>query len=226
VRVSQYVGGYKLKQLAFFEEGRAPLPGAVDGMGNRIVWGGWTTYPEGAVCVYALGYKDANLPLSLHNIINTNASRSDAEDMVGALKYMQHASFIDPRFVVAWSGSSATDFGIDRATSTANVAVWRSLYYSPGAPFRINKVVIPLGAAVAANMTLIPSIRVDDDGTTTSLTTINNTNYVSSERKIVYHPAVYGINNFSLQLRWSGSAILPVTMPIIIEGELLEHATD
>lgn len=228
-RVSIFEGGYSAKQIAFFEEGVSPYAGCVDGLGNRVAWGAFTTYPENSASVYALGYKDANLPLALHNIINTQAADTANAMMVTALKSVQHASFISPRFVVAWkdkdSATSASNFGLSNLGSTARPAVWRSLRYAIGAPFRINKITIPLGAAVAANMTLIPTIFTDQEDTGTALTTINNTNYAGSERRIVMYPSVHGNNDLMLQLRWSGTVVLPVTLPIIIEGETKEDAT-
>ena len=227
VRVSLYEGGYRTKQIAFFEEGFSPPAGCVDGLGNRIAWGAFTTYPENSMSVYALGYKDANLPIALHNIANTTGVTTVSTNaMVTAVKYVQHASFISPRFLVGWKDGAATEnFGIDRFGTSAGTSVWRTLTYAVGKPFRINKVTIPLGTAIAANMTLIPSIRVDDDSTATSLTTINNTNYAVSERRITQYPRVYGNNNFNFQLRWTGTTILPVTLPIVIEGETLHDAT-
>ena len=230
VRISKFLGGYKLEQIAFFEEGISPPAGCVDGFGNRIVWGSFGTYPENNVSVYSMGYKDANLPFALHNIINTTASATYAATngpMVSALKYVQQASFAVPRMIVAWKdGASSQDFGIDKySSSSSDTAVWRSMLYNIGSPFRINKVSIPVGIAIAANMTLIPTIYVDNESASTALTTINNTLYAGSQLRIVYYPAVHGTNNFNLQLRWSGSAILPVNFPIIIEGETKEDAT-
>lgn len=225
VRVSVYEGGNSLRQLAFFEEGFSPPAGAVDGLGNRIVWGARTSYPENAACVYSLGYKDGRLPLSLHNIINTDASATATAGMVSALRYAQHASFISPRFIVAWR--DASNFGFDKLdNASTNVAVWRSNIFNVGSPFRINKITIPLIDAVAANHTLIATVFVDDASASTALTTINNTNFASSERRIVLPVTnVRGTNNFFLQLRWSGTAVLRVGLPIIIEGELLENIT-
>lgn len=232
VRISKYLGGYQLQQKAFFEEGMPPPAGCVDGMGNRIVWGAQTTYPENSMSVYAYGYKDANIPQALQNIMTTTettaASLGTANFMVSALKYAQQASFIIPRILVAWKDGAATEnFGIDRlvAETSAEIAVWRSLTYSVGRPFKIKKISISLGAAIAANMTIVPTIRIDDDSTTTTLTTINNTNYAASQRKIVLYPTISGSNNFNLQLRWTGTRIISVTLPITIEGETLQDAT-
>lgn len=229
VRLSRYLGGYSLKQEAFFEEGVAAYPGCVDGLGNKIVWGAFTTYPGNSASVYALGYKDANLPMALHNIINTGATDTANAIMVTAIKMAQHASSIAPRFVVAWkdkdSSTTAANFGIDKLGSSARAATFRSLTYSVGKPFRINKISIQLGAAVDGATIITPTVRVDDDSTTITLTVINNTNYTGSQRRIVLYPAIYGSNNFNLQLAWTGTGMIPVTFPIIIEGEILEDAT-
>ena len=229
VRLSKYLGGYKLQQVAFFEEGAPPPAGCVDGQGNRIVWGARTTFPENATVVYGYGYKDANLPPALHSIMTTTDATAGAASfssaMVSALKFAQQASFIIPRLLVAWL-NGVPDRGIDRrAASSFELAVWRSLTYSIGQPFKINKISIPLGAAVAGSMTLVPSIRVDDDSTTFTLTTINSTNYAGSQRRIIMYTSAYGVDNFNLQLRWTGTALLPVTLPIVIEVETLEDAT-
>lgn len=223
VRVSVYQGGYSVKQLAFFEEGFSPPAGAVDGLGNRIAWGAFTTYPENSASVYALGYKNGNLPLTLHNIINTSASASSTAEMVTAIKYAQHPSFVSPRFIVAWRDSS--NYGIDKLSNTASVALFRSLHYMIGAPFRINKVSIPLGEAVTDGHNLEPKIYTDQETTGNSLTTINNTNY-PGKRRIVYYPNIKGTNDFMLQLRWNGTRVLPVIFPIIIEGETKQDATE
>ena len=231
VRVSKYLGGYNLQQIAFFEEGIPPPAGAVDGLGNRISWGAFAIYPESWCGVYAYGYKDANIPQTLHNIITaspvTAAALGSSNFMVTAIKYAQQASFTTPRLLVAWKDGAATPgFGIDKLATSAEIAVWRSLAYAVGRPFRINKITIPLGAAIASGMTLVPTIWVDEATSASfTLTTINSTNYAGSQRRIVLYPAAYGQNNFALQLRWSGTVALPVTFPIVISGETLEDAT-
>lgn len=231
VRMSRYTGGYNLEQIAFFEEGYPPPAGAVDGMGNRIVWGGKMTYPENASCVYAYGYKNASIPRALQNIITTShttASAGDTNRAVTALKYAQQASYIVPRLLVGWKdGGGTEDFGLDKfSANSAELALWRSLTYAPGKSFKINKVSLTLGENIAANMTIVVSIRVDDDDTATTIATINNTNYAGSQRRITINPSVYGKSNFNLQLRWTGSNTVSVTLPIIIEGEILEYATE
>ena len=231
VRFSKYLGGYTLQQIAFFEEGYSPPAGCVDAMGNRIAWGAFTTYPESSISVYAYGSKDANIPPTIQNIMTvteTTASSLAASNFAAtALKYGEHASFIIPRLLVAWKDGDVTqNFGIDRySASSAELAVWRSLFYSLGTPFRINKITLTLGEAIAANMTIVPSLRFDNDDSSSALTTINNTNYTGSQRRIVLYPNLHGNTNFALQLRWTGTNTVSVLLPIVIEGETLEDAT-
>ena len=55
---------------------------------------------------------------------------------------------------------------------------------------------------------------------------INATNFPDNQRKIVLKDLrMGGLDNFTLELKWSGTALLPVNMPIIIEGEILKDAT-
>ena len=231
-RLSVFAGGYSIKQLAFLEEGLPPIAGGVAASGGRIVWGGYTSYPEDAICMWGYGYKDDNLPKALHNIAvgSPTIGASLTTWTATAVAAVEQPSFgADPRWWMGWKDGAATqDFGIDRinaVSNTSRLSVWRSFIYPIGQPFKINKISLPLGSAVAADMTLIPIILTDDLSTSTAQTTINSTNYAASQRRIVLYPTIQGLNNFCLQLRWSGIAILPVNLPIIIEGETLNDAT-
>lgn len=224
VRVSRYIGGQSLEQIAFFEEGISPSPAAVDGLGNRIVWGANTSYPEKSASVYALGYKDANLPFALHNIINTDSAGDNPRTT--AILFAEQASFVLPRLKVAWHDDS--DNGIDDIGTSYNVAVFRSLEYQIGSPFRITEINIPLASSVGVNMTVTPKFYFDKENSSQALTAINNTNYSGSEIVIknTDESELRGTNSFFLELRWSGSALLPVSLPIVIKGEIEEHGTE
>lgn len=228
-RLSIYLGGFSIKQLVFLEEGVPPIAGGVAAQSNRIFWGSHVSYPEDAICMWGYGSKDGNLPPALHNVAVGSATPAQTIYRATAVAAVEQTAFgVDPRMWMGWKdGAASQDFGIDRVGigSNAEPSVWRSLIYPVGSPFRINKVSFPLGAAVATGMTLIPTILTDDLSSSTALTTVNNTNYASSQRRIVMYPAVYGNNNLCLQLRWSGTAILPVNLPIVIEGEFIEDAT-
>lgn len=229
-RLLVYLGGYSVKELAFLEEGLPPIAGGVAAAGNRIVWGGHISYPEDAICLWGYGTKSGLIPPALHNIASASKALTDVTTYTAtAVAAVEQRDFgMETHWWMGWKDGAATqDFGVDRIgnTGTGRLSVWRSLIYALPAPFRINKLSIPLGAAVAANMTLVPTIFVDDLSTSEAQTTINNTNYAASERRIVQYPTIHGKHNFCLQLRWTGTAVLPVNLPIVIEGETLIDGT-
>jgi hypothetical protein len=216
VRLSVYVGGDSVRDIDFLEEGAPPFAGAVTALGNRVIWGGYTSYPETTASVFARGSKNAKLPSGIHNIIRT--ASAGANPNVTALKVVQQASSVTPRAIVAWRDDS--DRGMDKLSTTATYAsVWRSEVVQVGNKFKLKKIRIPLGAAVAANMTITPKVLIDEASTSVTLTTINNTNF-SGKRKIIYKDTALvsciGQNNLFIELRWTGTAALPVTLPIEI----------
>lgn len=215
-RISRFVGGYSFEEVAYFDDSLPPFHGAVDHFLNRIIWGGFTTYPETSACVYSFGSKRKDLPMGIQTPFK--ASSSGANPMVTTVKYIQHASNVKRFPIIGWSDDSAK--GLDKSSTTYGVSVWRSSVFRIGQPFKIKNVIIPLAQAVAANMTLIPKIYFDDASSNTALRTINNTNYPNSERQIIDRTdGLTGKNNFFLELRWSGTALLTVNLPILIEIE-------
>ena len=92
-----------------------------------------------------------------------------------------------------------------------------------GHRFVIRRIRLNFQKAIAANMTITPTVFVDDfsSSSTTGLRTINNTNYSKSEQFVEFMPNINGKRNFVLELRHSGTALLPVTMPIEIDVEVL-----
>ena len=70
-------------------------------------------------------------------------------------------------------------------------------------------------------MTIEPKVFTDNFSTssTVGLKTINNTNYPNGERFVEFKPDINGINNFVLELRSTGTALLPINLPIEIDVE-------
>lgn len=102
VRVSYYNGGDSIKDSIYLEEGTPPFAGAVDELGNRIVFGGWSSSPACA-CVYAYGSKKADLPETLHNVARPTAPHYGGNNhTVTALKYVQQSSNIKPQLIIGW----------------------------------------------------------------------------------------------------------------------------
>lgn len=218
-RVLRFQGGYTFDEIYYSEEGAPPMQGAVDHFLNRILWGGYVTRPTSNAIVYAFGSKQKKIPMGVHQVYASTSAGSNQN--VTAFKIVTHASNKQPGVIVGWKDGSSQ--GLDKITTTYGGATFWSEVFRIGRPFQIKKVRIPLAQAVAANMTVIPKIYVDDSASSTALTTINNTNYTASERNIIQHPAgVTGKHNFFLELVWSGTALLTVALPITIEGEYLD----
>lgn len=216
VRVSKYLGGEVLQQVSFQDEGLPPFAGAVDAMGNRIMWGSFTTYPEATASVFSYGSK-SNLPLGLHNIARSTSA--GANQNITALKVVQQDSGLQPKIILGWGDDSTK--GLDKFSTSATLAsVWRSACISVGKSFIINKIRIPLGTTLAANMTITPKVFIDDGSTSKTLNTINSTNY--SGRQASLFPAISGTNNFTLELKWTGTTQLPIILPIIVEIDSID----
>src|SRR3990167_7058516 len=221
VRLSQYLGGESVQEIVYQEEGMPPFAGAVDALGNRIVWGGYITNPEAYAVVWAWGSKDARIPKGLHNIVLTNSD--GATPIVTAVKYVQQSSNITPKVVVGWN--NASDSGIDKYATAGTLGAEIRWMFNIGTKFNITRISIPLAGAVAANTTISPSCHFDDLSVSKNLTVINNTNYPSM-RKIIYQGTelkdYIGKNNFVFKIMFTDSNPLPVALPIKFEIEVWE----
>lgn len=218
VRISSYIGGDSIKQIGYLEEGFPPFAGAVDAVGNRISWGANKTNPSTAACVYSLGSK-TNLPEGMNNIAITSSAGDNPATY--SLNYVEQTDNKAPRMIIGWKDDD--DPGLDKvSTSETFKAIWRSKLYNVGTRFVVREIRIPLAAAVAANMILTPKVYVDDASANTTLTVINDTNFTNSERFVRLIPNVTGNNNFFIELAWTGTANLPVSLPISVDIETLQ----
>lgn len=221
VRLVQHSGGASTEPLLTLEDSLPPLPGAVDAVGNRIVWGGFTTNPNANACLWAWGSKDPRLPSGLHNI--AKAAAAGATPIVTALKHVLQSSYKQPQFVIGWH--DATDNGVDKYSASATLAANIRFMFNVGQKFQISSIRIPLAGAVGANTTITPKLYFDDLSSNTTLTVINNTNY-SGKRKVLYKGQslkdCIGDNNFVLELAFTGTDPLPVALPIIIKVDVKE----
>lgn len=228
-RVSKYLGGQSLETVYYSDVGSPPLAGAVDAQGDRLIWGTFTQInsttagsPEYYPVVMALGTKSPAVPGGIHCIAKASGTGTAGDGIVTAVKQIEQASMASPRVIIGWRDSSG--YGVDKSTTTYATSVWRSRMFNVGKKFAIRMIRIPLGTAVGANMTITPKIFLDDfsSSSTSGLTVINNTNYANSERTVQMHPDISGNNSFCLELRFSGTALLPVKFPIVIEFDVLE----
>ena len=115
-----------------------------------------------------------------------------------------------------------TGVQIDKRSTTYQTSFYRSDLYKIGDKFSIIKIEIPLVDAVAANQTLSVQIVSNSFTTTTTLATVNSTNYPNGERTITLYPAGLLLrNNFVLDLTFSGTSLMVVGLPIKIIVQLL-----
>lgn len=222
MRVTKYDGGNLFTQEVYLEEGMPPFAGAVSALGNRICWGGFTLNPQPSASVFSFGYKkQATTTKALHNIVNTTSV--GANPKVTALLQSQQSNNNTNRFVVAWKDDSTR--GIDKLADTTPVynCVFTSDFFEIGTGFFIKKIRIPFATTLAAGMTVTPVIYLDDASSSITLNTINSSNY--SGRKVLYkQPELIncqGINNFQLELNFTGTVQAPVIFPIEIVIERL-----
>ena len=221
VRLSSYGGGSSTTDIMYQEEGLPPLAGAVDALGNRVVWGGFATNPAAGAVVYAYGSKDARLPSGLHNVVKTSSSGSSP--LTTALKYVQQSSNVTPKVLPAWTDGSGS--GIDQYSTTATLGSVIRFMINVGMKFTITNIKIPLAGAVDSNTTITPKLWFDDLSSSKTLTAINNTNF-SGKRKIVYKGVDLqdseAYNNAILELSWTGTNPIPVAFPITITLDIKE----
>lgn len=234
-RISRFVGGYTFQEVAYFEQGQAPYQGAVDGNSQRLLVGSWADSPESSGCVYSIqGLQQSNLSKGIFNVMRSTGGASAS---VTALALIQKISGGNTDFnfytpILGWSSGvgDVTKNGLDTIGTQYNNApsVWWSQMFRVGQRFKISKIRLPLATPVGANMTLTVKIYTDDGaGTTYTYQTINSTNYPNSEKNIVLRSdntgaLPEGFHNFWVEIRWSGSALCVVGLPITIEYLLMD----
>jgi hypothetical protein len=225
-RVLRYAGGHTFEEMYYDSDAYPPLPGAVDALLNRVLWGGNVTDPASAAVVKSLGSKQTGFMSQRAMHVPYRATSSNTTNQsVTAIKFIQQPTFLKPIPVIGWSDNAAK--GLDKPSTTYQTSYWQSRVFKIGRPFQIKSVTIPLAQAVATNMTIAMNIYVDDASTSIPLATINSTNYSGSERLIKdTTDAVRGYSNFFLELVWSGTALATVGLPITIIVDIEEDGTN
>lgn len=229
-RVVRFAGGYSFQEIMYSETGEPSFAGAIDGGLDRLILGGYTTVPESDGCVRAVGLQKNALGGGQFNIMR--ATGGTASTNVTALKIADNVEFSFNVPIIGWTqageGSTGASHKFDKQGTAYNNApsVWWSDLFQIGRPFKITKIRIPLTAVMPASVTIIAKIYTDDGaGTTYTLTTFNSTNDPNSKNLIRRSDssgvAPLGDHNFWLELRWTGSALMAVGLPIQIDFEII-----
>lgn len=100
-RVSRFVGGYSIEEIAWLPEVYPPISqGAIDHILNRVVFGSATKEPETSGSVFAIGGKSAGFSMGLQNICR--ATGTGANPWVTAVKYLTQTSGAIQQPVIGW----------------------------------------------------------------------------------------------------------------------------
>ena len=213
----RYEEGGGVTEIHRFYDGCSPLQGAVDVMGEELVFG--SVKSDNLPSAGAWSYNTRTG--AIHHIASSTASTTSTDGIVTALRFAEMGSLGRPRMVLGWRDSSS--YGLDKfATGATLSSYWLSARYNIGRPFKITKIIFNLNQAVASSMSIQPSIYYNSFISSKSLTLIDSTNYANGERQIIQYPNVVGKKDFMLKLEFTGSVLLTLEMPIIIEYELLD----
>jgi hypothetical protein len=225
-RITRFIGGYSFEEVYYSETGEPCLQGAIDAVLNRCIFGSHTNIPEAAGCVYATGLQKNSLSTGVFNVMR--ATGGDSSTCVTSLGFVDATGmgFYTP--VIGWTragdGSTGMTHGLDKqgtSYSTAPSMFWGQTIRI-GQRFKITKIRLPLAQAIGTNMTLTPTIYFDDGTTSMALTTIDNTSYPGVKDIVLRPQGATGGHNFWLELKWTGSALCTVGMPILIDGETID----
>lgn len=214
--LSQYAGGETFEQVSYFEEMTAPFAGAVDSYGDRLVWGGYVTYPTEDAVAFAYGSKDGRVKMGTHCIIR--ATTSGSTPIMTAVKQAQHSDGKTPRMLIGWGTGSAK--GIEKYSSSASLfSRFRTEKWTFGARFSVLWLRITLEDPVTSAVSITPIAYVDDGASSVNLTAVTNTNY-SGKKVIVYKrpgTAIKGKHDFLLDFEFLGTSNVGI---VKIEGEV------
>lgn len=231
VRHWQYLGGDQIQTLKYIEEGNPPLQNAADWFGEKFVWGGFTTYPDNSAGLFSYGNKSDLLPRGLHHIAVSSLTATSSNGVITAVcAAIQGGAF--PRFLMG--GTDGANTNLDKQSTTYGTHYFRSQIFSIGRKFDVAFIALRFGAAVAANMTLTPKLFFDNETASQAVNSgniINATNYPNSEKFATLTPDSFdkntaGVNNFYLELKFSGTALLPIILPIIIAVDISDDENE
>ena len=130
-----------------------------------------------------------------------------------------------PKFLAGGvGGQGGNNYKLFSKATTYSLNVWRSQLFTIEDPFAISKIVLSFATNINQNHIITPILYFDNGGTTVTGTEINATNYPNGETGVTltagsFNYNVHGNNNFLLELRFTGTALNAVTLPITIELE-------
>lgn len=211
----QYDGSLDFVPLKYIPEGYPPTAYAIDYVKERLMWGSFVSEPENACVVYAYGGLSGN---AVHSILKSNLTHTATDGMVTALKWVLQGNFATPTILTGGKNSTEFEYKLEKTSATYGTSYFSSKIFNLGQAFTIKEVTIPLATTLAENMTITAKLYIDEGSTTSTLRTINSTNFpdtkINRNIKLIPSTNASGQNNFYLELKWSGTALCPVSLPI------------
>lgn len=131
-----------------------------------------------------------------------------------------------PIFVIGGQDENGT-YNLQKKGTSYSFALWRSKVFNVGQPFNVRSIKIPMTNAIASNMVIRPKLYFDNESSEVAGVTIDSNNYSNSDDLVElgadsFRFNVHGSFNFSLELQFTGSALIGVSLPIEIEIETEE----
>lgn len=232
VRICRFVGGYTMEQIAYLDYMRLPVPGGVYGILNKILMG--STSFRGSTqrgCVIAIGSKLSPVSNKIFNVYSVPGQGG----IFAIAPYTSGNGLVEAKILASAYGENSSYYlyrqqlpgGIGGEVTNSYLI---SQTYRIGSKFKITKLVFNLAKPISSGDTIAitPTIRFDDNQTSTALNTISYTNYGSDQKIIIRPENASGQYNFNLQLDFTGNANLSgfqfgLSLPITIEYELINE---
>lgn len=133
-----------------------------------------------------------------------------------------------PKFLAGGKGGSAgSSYKLFSKAITYTQNLWRSKLYSFDTPFNVTAITLSFSTTLNQNHIITPTLYLDNGGTTVVGTQIDTINYPEGPKEITLYPAnfsynTHGDNNFLLELEFTGTDLIAVTLPITVEIETQE----
>lgn len=239
VRISEYIGGYSVRDVAIRPDLISPLMGGMDGDSNRLVIATATYGPlnSGAprACLYSFGLGLAGTTgrgFNLGGSLDTDTTSYGAALLLsGELGSTARKGFYFSYYSGTTINCIITNSAIIGGQTNYSLYTRKIKFreFNIGQPFKITKIRFPFAQAVGSNSIVTPIIYTDKGagttytgGTAPGLAIINSSNYLN-RRSVVMRPQnLTGDHTMQLELQWTGTALFVMSLPIIIEYELLD----
>lgn len=223
-RVSRYIGGSTVEEVAYIEDGVVPLAGGVDASTRRLLFGSSTA--GNVPIVYSYGLQKEALGQGLHGIMRAvSATGTSPTGVAITALALTNSNLYSDYPITGHAGSGGNTLNIAYVSFGTPVysSLWWSKLYQIGRPFKITKIRIPLAQTMAVGMSVVPSIYIDDaTATFTAFPNIDNTNFPGASDVVLRPNALTGRHNFFISLVWNGTIKCVVGLPIIIDYEFTD----